>query len=157
MKKSGTRKQRQAEEEKFNSARQLEIMGELPGAITAYEQILKKNPLHIDATSRLLILYRKMKNIPKEISLLSDAIASHEAHVESSQRAWIMEHEDIAERSRPLAKMLGLLNAKELPFYEHEVVEKWKKRLEAAKKRCDKKKEKQKTNIKKQGKIVNKR
>jgi len=99
-------------------------------AIQNYKAILKKNPLHIDAAARLLILYRKSKQTATEVKFLKKIIDSHEAHIESAQREWIKSHQKLANDSKPLAKMLGLLNAKELPFYEHEVLQKWKKRLE---------------------------
>jgi len=135
-----TKKQRILEQEKYQAARLLEQSGDTIKAINSYEKIIKKNPVHIDATSRLLILYRKQKKSIMEIELLENAIANHHAHIESSQREWISEHREMAERSRPIAKMLGLLNAKELPFYEHEILNRWKLRLERLKSRIQKSK-----------------
>lgn len=128
-----TKKQKILEQEKYDAARLLERSEETIKAINSYEQILKKNPVHIDATSRLLVLYRKQRDTVKEIELLENAIENHQAHIESSQREWISEHREMAERSKPLAKMLGLLNANELPFYEHEIINRWKSRLERLK------------------------
>jgi hypothetical protein len=128
-----TKKPRILEQEKYHAARLLEGSAETIKAIDLYQQILKKNPVHIDTTSRLLVLYRKQKNTVKEIDLLENAITNHLTHIESSQRKWISEHREMAEQSRPLAKMLGLLNAKELPFYEHELLNQWQSRFERLK------------------------
>jgi len=132
------RKSNQIEAENFGQARNDEQRGLTEKAIKGYSTILKKNPLHLDATARLLVLFRKTKNIDNEIALLRTSIASHEKHIEKAQQAWIAEHRQIAEDSRELAKMLGLLNAKELPFYEHEVLQKWKKRLDGLEARSTK-------------------
>jgi hypothetical protein len=130
-----SRKSRILEAEKFESARSLEAAGENLQAIKAYHLVLKKNPLHTAATSRLLILYRKEKNIQAEITLLKDSLSAHENHNAESQREWISEHKKIAEDSRPLAKMLGMLGPDELPFYAHEILQKWKRRIAALEKR----------------------
>lgn len=114
----------------FQAAFAFEKTGSAEKAVKKYEVILKKNPLHIDAAARLLILYRKSKQTAIEVKFLKKIINDHGAHIESSQREWIKSHKKLANDSKPLAKMLGLLNAKELPFYEHEVLQKWKKRLE---------------------------
>lgn len=120
---------RKQEAEKFSEARLFEKESAIPKAIKAYYAILKKNPLHIDATKRLLILLRKTKSNAEEIKLLRNSILKHEDYVEIQQKTYIKNHKKIAEDSKPLAQMLGLLNAKELPFYEHEVLSLWKTRL----------------------------
>lgn len=130
-----SKKSKIMEAEKFAIARNLETANEFAQAIKAYQSVLKKNPLHTGATSRLLILYRKEKNIQAELSLLKDSIKSHENHIEQEKREWISEHKKIAEDSRPLAKMLGMLGPNELPNYEDEIIQKWQRRLNALEKR----------------------
>ncbi|MGA9650448.1 MULTISPECIES: hypothetical protein [Pedobacter] len=133
-----TKKARIQEGEKFESAKKLELEGAFADAVKIYQTIIKRNPIHIDAVSRLLILYRKTKAMDAEIELLKNAISSHENHIEEAQQEWIDNHQEIAEDSRPLAQILGLLNAKHLPYYEHEVLQKWTRRLALLKQRRDK-------------------
>lgn len=128
MKKT-SKKARIQEVGKYESARKLELDGSFSEAIKTYEALLQRNPIHIDAVSRLLIIYRKVKNTEAEMELLKKAISSHENHIEQEQQEWIDTHSQIAEDSRPLAQMLGLLNSKNLPYYEHEILQKWKRRL----------------------------
>jgi len=124
-----TKTARIQEGERYQSARKYELEGAFAEAIKIYRTIIKRNPIHIDVVSRLLILYRKTKDRDAEIELLKNAVSSHENHIEEAQQEWICTHQEIAEDSRPLAQILGLLNAKNLPYYENEVLQKWKKRL----------------------------
>jgi tetratricopeptide (TPR) repeat protein len=61
------------EGERYESARKSELEGAFGEAIKIYQTIIKRNPIHIDAVSRLLILYRKTKDRDAEIELLLQA------------------------------------------------------------------------------------
>jgi hypothetical protein len=82
-----------------------------------------------------LILYRKKKSRQKELQLLESAIAGLQSRIETDQREWVSEHKQMADLSRPLAKMLGLLDENDLPTYPDELLSRWKTRLEALKKK----------------------
>jgi tetratricopeptide (TPR) repeat protein len=127
--------QRIAQEDSFKSARIYEREGCLDDAVKGYEKLLKKNPEHTEAISRLLILYRKKKSRQKELQLLESAIAGLQSRIQSDQREWVSEHKQLADLSRPLAKMLGLLDENDLPTYPDELLSRWKTRLEALKKK----------------------
>lgn len=118
-----------SEAERFAEARLFEKESATPKAVEAYYAILKKNPLHVDATKRLLILLRKAKSIEDEVKLLTNSIVKNEGYIEIQQKKYIKNLKKIAEDSKPLAQMLGLLNAKELPYYEHRLLSSWKTRL----------------------------
>ena len=134
----GTRKQRVIEQEKYLAARALEGEKEVKKAVEGYQQIVKKNPLHIQAVSRLAILYRKLKLEDQELELLEKAVTNHQSHTEDAQREWIASHREIAEHSKPLAKMLGLLNENDLPVFKHEEFDRWKSRLDRLKEKINK-------------------
>jgi tetratricopeptide (TPR) repeat protein len=62
----------------FDGARQLEQRGELKKAIELYEDLLKRSADDLKIITRLIILYRKLKNYKKEVSLINKAIKIHE-------------------------------------------------------------------------------
>jgi tetratricopeptide (TPR) repeat protein len=62
----------------FEGARQLEQRGELKKAVELYESLLKRSADDLKIITRLIILYRKLKNYKKEIGLINKAIKIHE-------------------------------------------------------------------------------
>jgi len=64
--------------ESFEGARQLEQRGTLKDAVALYERLLKRSVNNLKIISRLIILYRKLKNHTKEISTINKAIKIHE-------------------------------------------------------------------------------
>lgn len=112
----------------YNEAKKLENQKCYVEAAQEYATLMKIDPLHIDASNRLMIIYRKLKAYRKEITVINRAITAHERHIETSQREWIKAHKELADMTRSLAQTLGLLNSKGLPIYENELLEKWKRR-----------------------------
>lgn len=62
----------------YDGAYTLEKEGELEKAIALYEKLLKKSPSELSILTRLMIVYRKLKNYSKEISFIDRAVAIHE-------------------------------------------------------------------------------
>ncbi|WP_316812147.1 hypothetical protein [Pedobacter heparinus] len=122
------KKQKKIESGLYLQGRAFEGEKSYAEAARQYEKILKANPLHIEASNRLMIVYRKLKLHRKESALISKAIAAHEKDIEVKQQQWIKEHSKMAELSRPLARSLGLLTSKGLPVQENELLIKWKLR-----------------------------
>lgn len=114
----------------FREGKALEGAAKFKEAAEQYVLILNQNPLHVEAGNRLMMMYRKLKEYKKEVSLINKLVAAHEKEVEGNQREWIKNHGELAELSRPLAESLGLLNSEGLPFYENEMLNRWKKRRE---------------------------
>jgi hypothetical protein len=112
----------------YKNARDLELQKRYDEAAREYAAILKSYPLHIDASNRLMIVYRKLKAYRKEAAVINKAISAHEKETEKKQRAWIKSHQKIANLTRSLAETLGLLNSKGLPIYENDLLEKWRRR-----------------------------
>jgi tetratricopeptide (TPR) repeat protein len=64
--------------ETFEGARQLEQRGELKKAGELYESLLKRSGDDMKIITRLIIVYRKLKNYKKEIGFINKAIKIHE-------------------------------------------------------------------------------
>lgn len=137
-----SKKARLIEKERMQKAKAFEHAAELPQAIKTYGAVLGKNPVHIQAASRLLVLLRKTKDAHAEVKLLKDLITNRQARLETIQKNWVDAHKQLARDSAPLAKILGLLGSKELPISQDETLEKWKARLISLEKRITIKKEK---------------
>jgi tetratricopeptide (TPR) repeat protein len=60
--------------ETFNGARSLEIKGDLKTAALLYEKLLKRADSNVKIITRLMIVYRKLKNFRKELSTIERAI-----------------------------------------------------------------------------------
>jgi len=58
------------------AAQQYEQDGKLEDAVTAYLAMLKKTPQDQKGYSRLMILYRKLKQPKKEIDIINKGIAA---------------------------------------------------------------------------------
>ena len=62
----------------FEHAFLLEKEGELEKSAQVYDKLLKKTPSDLSILSRLMIIFRKLKNYRKEISYINQAIKIHE-------------------------------------------------------------------------------
>jgi len=130
------------EAEKMETAKALEAEGDYVHAIKTYRSILAKNPVHLHSASRLLILLRKGKDIKAEMKLLKNLISSQQAHLKTLQQNWISTHQKVAEATRPLASILGLLDTDGQPGQADDTLTKWKSRLQGLEKRLSKQVEK---------------
>lgn len=114
----------------MSPGRRLERESGPAAAIEQYLALIKKFPLHIDAYTRLMILYRKQKEYRKELLLINKAIKIYKKSIADQQREWIREHREMAKISKPLAISLGLVDINGLPVHEDEVLDMWKRRRE---------------------------
>lgn len=60
----------------IDDARQLEKEDRLPDAAEIYQKIVDRDPGNQAAVGRLLVIYRKLKEYKKEISVINGAIAA---------------------------------------------------------------------------------
>lgn len=121
---------RRLEELAYQQSRKLEKEGEPDQAIKGYRAMLKKNPLHIAATDRLLILYRKRGELQQEIQLLESSLSGHNAYSALEKKNWIAAHQQLAEDSKPLAGLLGISESDVRPSPRQEILAKWQHRLQ---------------------------
>ncbi|HLX92005.1 MAG TPA: hypothetical protein VKR32_10005 [Puia sp.] len=107
----------------FAKARELETEMNWPEAASAYEIIVKQDPLNEMAIQRLLILYRKLKESKKELRLLDESIKANQANYLNQQKNWGKKNKSAAKISGALAKRLS---GEEL--YKEPIVLRWQKR-----------------------------
>jgi len=121
----------------FELGRQAERDGQLKDAVKQYLLVLKRNPAHIEANNRLMMVYRRLHEYSKEILLIKDAVMALELEKEQQQGRYINDHPEKARDTRELALTLGLLGKKGLPLVENEAVLRWQKRLPVIQKKLE--------------------
>lgn len=87
----------------FYDAQALEQKGELKDAIALYEKLLKQSPSNLRIIQRLLILFRKINNVKKELYYIDTAIKIHEKKYIPKQTL----NKKATTLSNQLNKMLG--------------------------------------------------
>lgn len=97
-----------------------------------YELVLKKETAHIQANSRLMMLYWKLREFSKEVKLIKEAVET-----EAQQQRYIDEHPEKVRDSKALAQSLGLLSTKGYPLTENQAILKWQERLLVAQKKLE--------------------
>jgi tetratricopeptide (TPR) repeat protein len=100
-------------------------------AISVYQALLKKQPLHEKAYTRLMILYRKLRDYGAEAKTIHDAIArfQEEAGGRKNKPGVVKPAGKIEKLSLSLGKLTGLIDKKGKSVYDPEPIASWKKRL----------------------------
>jgi hypothetical protein len=112
-------------------AKEAEGNGNTEAAIEEYEKVLKSDPLNENAYNRLMILYRKMKAVKKELNTINTAIRAYEQFYKSRSS----KSKKIIDISSKLNKAVGLLDKKGQRIYEPEPIAGWRKRKDMLEKR----------------------
>jgi tetratricopeptide (TPR) repeat protein len=123
--------------ELLERARSHEAQGEYDRAIKIYTGIIKKKPLNEMAYNRLMILYRKLKDYQKEITIIDQAIDSFESEANGVKK---LPADKVGKLSLSLGKLTGLIDKKGRSLYDPEPVASWKKRKILSQKRLKTKK-----------------
>jgi hypothetical protein len=110
--------------EKVERAQQAEEAENNDLAIKEYEEILKVDPLHEYAYTRLMILFRKNKNSKREMEIINSGIKEYEKFYKSRGG----KSRKISEISNKLNKAIGLIDRKGQNVYDPEPIATWKKR-----------------------------
>lgn len=105
-------------------AREAEHNGNIESAIEEYGKILKSDQLNETAYNRLMILYRKLKAVKKEVNTINTAIKAYEQFYKSRSS----KSKKIIDISGKLNKAVGLLDKKGQSIYEPEPIAGWRKR-----------------------------
>ena len=121
----------QAVKDMLNTARQAESTGDNESAIKEYEKILKSDPLNEFAYDRLMILFRKMKEVKKELNTINSAIKAYEQFYKSRSS----KSRRIIDISSKLSRAVGLIDKKGQNLYDPEPIAGWKKRKAVLEKR----------------------
>ena len=118
--------------ELLEQGRNLENDKNFAAAVGVYNSILKKKPLNEMAYTRLMIVYRKMKDYGKEIAIIDQAIKKFEE--ESGTNGKVAKGK-IESLSLSLGKLTGLIDKKGKSVYDPEPLATWRKRRLMAQKR----------------------
>jgi len=94
-------------------ARALEQKQDYAAAATLYEKLLKQSPKSLPILQRLLVLYRKLGNVKKELYFINAAIKVHEQKYNISSKL----DKKAASISNQLNKMLGHTDKKGKPVF----------------------------------------
>lgn len=131
-----------------------EQAGDFDAALKFYQKAVVSDPSNIKAWNRQLILYRKLKTKAQEVKLIQTAIKQYQKSIADQHENWLKNHQQKAESSRALAKVLGLLEENGLPKTEHPIVEKWETRLYLLNYRIKNARKKKSTTAKKKSSVT---
>jgi hypothetical protein len=113
----------------------MEKTGDLEEAARLYEKLLKEKPAHEDNYSRLMIIYRKQKDLKNELRVINSGIKFfQELYTPTS----IGKHKNVIKLSKQLSLLTGLTDKKGKSLYDAEPIGKWKKRKEVVLKKLGK-------------------
>ena len=104
---------------------------DIDSAIEEYVKIIKSDQLNEHAYNRLMILFRKKKDLKKELSLINSGIREYEKFYTSRAR----NSKKVNELSDKLKKAVGLVDRKGQSLYDPEPIATWKKRKSLLEKR----------------------
>jgi tetratricopeptide (TPR) repeat protein len=107
------------------AAQQYEQDGKLEDAVTAYLAMLKKTPQDQKGYSRLMILYRKLKQPKKEIDIINKGIAAFSKSYTEKQKS---SPRKVSQLSTALMKATGLSDKKGKRLYAPEPIPTWERR-----------------------------
>jgi uncharacterized protein YciI len=91
----------------LSEARRQEQDGQPEEAAALYQQVLDNDPRNRDAIRRLLVLYRRLKNSRKELTVINAALAAFAQHDKTAQQAWMTAHPEAARAGKAILRSLG--------------------------------------------------
>jgi uncharacterized protein YciI len=92
--------------QQFEAARQLEKDSRLSDAAAIYQKLVDRDPVAQNVIERLLIIYRKLKDYHKELSVLNDAIAAFQRRGKDAREKWIQTHPNAARVGKSMLRQL---------------------------------------------------
>jgi tetratricopeptide (TPR) repeat protein len=118
--------------ELLRQAREFEAAGELETAAENYEQVVKQHSLEEFAYTRLMIIYRKLKQPKKELKIINKGIDTFKAHHEEKLKAY-SGNNAVGKLSKALLKSVSGKNTKNMDYPQP--VPKWLRRKETIEKK----------------------
>lgn len=91
----------------FAEGQSLEQSGQSEDAAAAYQQAVDADPQNQEAVGRLLVLYRRMKDYRKELTVIQAALNAIEQRGKAAQEKWISSHPGAAKAGRQVLRSLG--------------------------------------------------
>jgi uncharacterized protein YciI len=87
--------------------RRLEQAGDLPEAAAVYQKAVDHDGGDQEAVGRLLVVYRKLKEYGKELTVIKEALSALEQRDKALQDKWIQAHPKAAGVGRAMFRKLG--------------------------------------------------
>jgi tetratricopeptide (TPR) repeat protein len=109
-------------------AKQAEQDEDLPEAIKLYERALKQAPTDERAYNRLMIIYRREKELKAELKVIDKGIDAFTKLYQAKSKKVVGNDKEAIRLSNALIKSLGLKDKKGNDLVEHEPIATWKKR-----------------------------
>lgn len=91
----------------FADGQQFEKAGKWEDAAAAYQRVVDNDPGDQEAVARLLVVYRKLKDYPRELAVIDAAINAVAERDKTAQREWISAHPEAAKLGKAVLKQLG--------------------------------------------------
>lgn len=107
-------------------AKAAEAEDNLDDAITLYQEALQQDQLNELAYNRLMVIYRKQKEVKKELAIINTALVNYQKFNKTQQRTT----KTITTLSNKLNKAFGLTDKKGNSLYLPEPAATWQKRKE---------------------------
>ena len=107
-------------------------------AVNIYATLIKRKPTDDHNYSRLMMLFRKLKQPRKELQVINEGIRSVSAAYHNQGQKHFANNATAKRISNALLKSLGMKDQKGKFVFEPVVVERWKKRKELMLKRMKK-------------------
>src|SRR5882762_8022118 len=138
---------------KMEAAHELEKAGRLSDAAAIYQKLFNSDPTSEQVIGRLLVMYRKLKDYRKELSVLNDAIAAYQKRQKAAREKWIQSHPKAASAGRSMLRQLEKTGNAVIGLGENHAVERWMKRKQLVTSRITGKKTKETRNPGKSKKV----
>ncbi|MBG9377196.1 hypothetical protein I5907_13210 [Panacibacter sp. DH6] len=107
-------------------------------AVDIYTALMKRRPSDEHNYSRLMMIFRKLKQPRKELQVINEGIKSVSAAYHSQGQQQFGNNATVKRISNALLKSLGMKDQKGRFVFEPSVVERWKKRKALVLKRMKK-------------------
>jgi uncharacterized protein YciI len=88
-------------------AQEQEKAGQLKPAATLYQRMVDADPRNSEAVTRLLIVYRRLKDYPGELKVINAALAAIADRGKAAQQSWVSSHPEAAKIGKAILRTLG--------------------------------------------------
>src|ERR1700743_113133 len=85
-------------------ARKHEQVGHLDAAAELYQQMVDEDPANRDAVRRLLMVYRRVKQYSKELSVVETALGAIGQRDKETRNTWLAAHPEAAKLGKAMLK-----------------------------------------------------
>ncbi len=91
----------------LSEGRRLEQAGQLESAAAVYQRMVDADPGNQEAMERLLVVYRRLKDYPKELAVIDVALQTVAERNKVAQQTWLTAHPKAAKLGKQVLRFLG--------------------------------------------------